>query len=105
MILLLSLRFYPEWLTRGKGAVNYLSVPEFPTDSKNGSFLFPGGYIENADLSSYRPITSHSDEYLIKGIRESASIPGIKTKRRRHRGKVPPFRLTTVGLTTVNTPG
>ena len=29
--------FYPEWLTRGKGAVNYLSVPEFPTDSKNGS--------------------------------------------------------------------
>ncbi|WP_250379932.1 nickel-dependent hydrogenase large subunit, partial [Escherichia coli] len=59
--------FYPEWLTRGKGAVNYLSVPEFPTDSKNGSFLFPGGYIENADLSSYRPITSHSDEYLIKG--------------------------------------
>ncbi len=41
--------FYPEWLTRGKGAVNYLSVPEFPTDSKNGSFLFPGGYIENAD--------------------------------------------------------
>ncbi len=33
--------FYPEWLTRGKGAVNYLSVPEFPTDSKNGSFLFP----------------------------------------------------------------
>lgn len=64
--------FYPEWLTRGKGAVNYLSVPEFPTDSKNGSFLFPGGYIENADLSSYRPITSHSDEYLIKGIQESA---------------------------------
>ena len=64
--------FYPEWLTRGKGAVNYLSVPEFPTDSKNGSFLFPGGYIENADLASYRPITSHSDEYLIKGIQESA---------------------------------
>ncbi|MGQ7172904.1 nickel-dependent hydrogenase large subunit, partial [Escherichia sp. R-CC3] len=60
--------FYPEWLTRGKGAVNYLSVPEFPTDSKNGSFLFPGGYIENADLSSYRPITSHSDEYLLNKV-------------------------------------
>ena len=65
--------FYPEWLTRGKGAVNYLSVPEFPTDRKNGSFLFPGGYIENADLYSYRPITSHSDEYLIKVIQESAT--------------------------------
>lgn len=94
--------FYPEWLTRGKGAVNYLSVPEFPTDSKNGSFLFPGGYIENADLSSYRPITSHSDEYLIKGIQESAKHSRIKTKRRRHRGKVPPFRLMMVGLTTGN---
>lgn len=22
--------FYPEWLTLGKGAVNYLSTPEFP---------------------------------------------------------------------------
>lgn len=29
--------FYPEWLTRGKGAVNYLSVPEFPTDSKTAA--------------------------------------------------------------------
>ncbi|NYY75857.1 hypothetical protein DMI70_05910 [Escherichia coli] len=48
--------FYPEWLTRGKGAVNYLSVPEFPTDSKMAASV-PGGYIENADLSSYRPIT------------------------------------------------
>lgn len=57
---------------RGQGAVNYLSAPEFPTDGKNGSFLFPGGYITNEDLSTYRPITSHSDEYLIKGIQESA---------------------------------
>jgi len=64
--------FYPDWLTRGKGAVNYLSAPEFPTDDQNGSFLFPGGYIENGDLSSRREITSHSDEYLIKGIQESA---------------------------------
>ena len=32
--------FYPEWLERGRGAVNYLSAPEFPTDGKNGSFLF-----------------------------------------------------------------
>ncbi len=63
--------FYPEWLTRGKGAVNYLSVPEFRPTVKR-QLPVPGGYIENADLSSYRPITSHSDEYLIKGIRESA---------------------------------
>lgn len=64
--------FYPEWLTMGKGAVNYLSAPEFPTDAQNGSFLFPGGYIANGDLATRREITSHSDEYLIKGIQESA---------------------------------
>jgi hydrogenase large subunit len=50
--------FYPEWLTMGKGAVNYLSAPEFPTDAQNGSFLFPGGYIANGDLSTRREITS-----------------------------------------------
>lgn len=94
--------FYPEWLTRGKGAVNYLSVPEFPTDSKNGSFLFPGGYIENADLSSYRPITSHSDEYLIKGIQESAKHSRYKDEAPQAPWKVPPFRLMMVGLTTGN---
>lgn len=97
--------FYPEWLERGKGAVNYLSAPEFPTDGKNGSFLFPGGYIQNADLSTYRPIASHSDEYLIKGIRRARSTPGTKTKRRRNRGKGLPSRNTPVGLMTVNTRG
>jgi hydrogenase large subunit len=64
--------FYPEWLSQGKGAVNYLSAPEFPTDAQNGSFLFPGGYIADGDLSAWREITSHHDEYLIKGIQESA---------------------------------
>ncbi|MCL6742574.1 MULTISPECIES: hydrogenase 2 large subunit [Kosakonia] len=64
--------FYPEWLTLGKGAVNYLSTPEFPTDANNGSFLFAGGYIENADLATYREINTHTDPFLIKGIQESA---------------------------------
>ncbi|AIR71357.1 MULTISPECIES: hydrogenase 2 large subunit [Dickeya] len=62
---------YPQWLTLGRGADHYLSVPELPTDNKNGSFLLAGGYIENSDLSRYRPITSHSDKFLIDGIRES----------------------------------
>lgn len=64
--------FYPEWLERGKGSVNYLSTPEFPTDGENGSFLFPGGYIENADLSTYRPITAYNDPFMVKGIQEGA---------------------------------
>lgn len=64
--------WYPEWLAQGQGAVNYLCVPEYPTDSKNGSFLFPGGAITDNDLATFRPITSHNDEWLIKGIQESA---------------------------------
>ncbi|ARD59066.1 hydrogenase 2 large subunit [Kosakonia radicincitans DSM 16656] len=64
--------FYPEWLSLGKGAVNYLSTPEFPTDAKNGSFLFAGGYIENADLSTFRAITTGDDPFMVKGIQESA---------------------------------
>lgn len=63
---------YPEWLELGATSGNYLSVPELPTDGQNGSFLLPGGYIENNDLSTYRPISSHKDDYLINGIKEDA---------------------------------
>ena len=62
---------YPQWLSQGKGADHYLSVPELPTDNKGGSFLLPGGYLENGDFAHYRPITRHDDEFLIKGIKES----------------------------------
>ncbi|MEY1423217.1 hydrogenase 2 large subunit [Morganella morganii] len=64
--------FYPQWFETGQGAVNYLSTPEFPTDGKNGSFLFPGGYIENADLATFRPIDSQTDAFLLEGIQESS---------------------------------
>ncbi|SIR54537.1 [NiFe]-hydrogenase II apoprotein, large subunit [Aeromonas sp. RU39B] len=64
--------FYPEWLEMGRGVTNFLSVPELPTDAKGGSFLMPGGFIKNGDLSTFRPINSHQDEYLINGIEESS---------------------------------
>ncbi|WP_413285347.1 hydrogenase 2 large subunit [Vibrio sp. MA40-2] len=63
---------YPEWLAIGEGVTNYLSIPDMPTDDKGGSFLMPGGYIENGDLSTFKPITSHDDQYLIDGIAESS---------------------------------
>ncbi|AWS50671.1 MULTISPECIES: hydrogenase 2 large subunit [Providencia] len=63
---------YPEWLEVGQGAKHYMCMPEMPMDGKNGSFLLPGGYLENSDFSTYRPITSHTDEYLINGIKESS---------------------------------
>lgn len=62
---------YPEWLNLGQGAKHYLSVPELPTDANGGSFLMPGGYIENGNLAGYRPIESHQDGWLMDGIAES----------------------------------
>ncbi|MCX7129810.1 hydrogenase 2 large subunit [Aeromonas sp.] len=62
---------YPEWLSLGQGAKHYLSVPELPTDANGGSFLMPGGYIENGNLAGYRPIESHQDGWLMDGIAES----------------------------------
>lgn len=55
----------------GQGAKHYLSVPELPTDANGGSFLMPGGYIENGNLAGYRPIESHQDSWLMDGIAES----------------------------------
>jgi len=63
---------YPEWLSIGAGVTNYLAVPDLPTDGKGGSFLMPGGYIENGDLSTFKPITGHKDQYLIDGVAESS---------------------------------
>lgn len=60
---------YPEWLTLGKGADHYLSVPELPTDRDGNQFLLPGGYLANGH---FRPIANHRDPYLLKGIEESA---------------------------------
>ena len=48
--------YYPEWLSLGKTSGNYLSVPEYPIDADNSKFMLKGGYIENGDLSTFRPI-------------------------------------------------
>ncbi|WP_230432388.1 hydrogenase 2 large subunit [Plesiomonas shigelloides] len=64
--------FYPEWLQSGRGVTNYLSVPELPTDNQGGSFLLPGGYIKNGDMTTFRAIDSHKDQFLIDGIAESS---------------------------------
>ena len=63
--------YYPEWLNLGKTSGNYLSVPEYPIDSDNSKFVLTGGYIENFDISTFRPITQQKDEFVVKGIKES----------------------------------
>ena len=62
---------YPEWLNLGKTSGNYLSVPEYPIDGDNSKFVLTGGYIENFDISTFRPITQQKDEFVVKGIKES----------------------------------
>ena len=63
--------YYPEWLQLGQTSRNYLSVPEYPLNADNTQFVLSGGYIENGDLSTFRPISNPKDEFLFKGIKES----------------------------------
>ena len=63
--------YYPEWLNLGKTSGNYLSVPEYPIDGDNSKFVLTGGYIENFEISTFRPITQQKDEFVVKGIKES----------------------------------
>ena len=64
--------FYADWTGYGAGVMNYLCVPEMPLDSKGTQFELPGGYIENGDLASFKPITSFQDKYFEDGVAESS---------------------------------
>ncbi len=64
--------FYLDWAGYGGGVMNYLSVPDCPQDSKGTIFDLPGGYIENGDLGSLKPITNFNDAYFRDGVAESS---------------------------------
>lgn len=64
--------FYLDWAGYGKGITNYLSVPDCPQDSMGTVFDLPGGYIENGDLSTFKPINTHGDAYFRDGVAESS---------------------------------
>ncbi|MDM8564781.1 nickel-dependent hydrogenase large subunit [Candidatus Halobeggiatoa sp. HSG11] len=63
--------FYPEWTKYGAGITNYLAVPDMPLDSKGTEFSLPGGFIKNADLTTFKAINNYQDEYFEKGVEES----------------------------------
>lgn len=63
--------FYADWTKYGKGITNYISTPDFPTDSKGTQFMVPGGHIPDGDLSKYKPFTQFGDQYLRDGVEES----------------------------------
>ena len=62
---------YADWTQYGAGVTNYLSVPDLPLDTKGTQFVLPGGYIQNADLSTFQPITSYQDKFFENGVKES----------------------------------
>lgn len=64
---------YKEWFRYGAGVTNYLAVPEFPEDTKNTKFALDGGVFFNRDLTTFKPITTHQDTYLINNISEGVA--------------------------------
>ena len=64
--------FYLDYAGLGAGVTNYLTVPDFPVDTKGTEFMLPGGYIENADLSTLKPINTFGDRYFRDGVAESS---------------------------------
>ena len=64
--------FYLDWAGVGGGVNNYLTVPDCPQDTKGTVFDLPGGYIENGDLASLKPITTFGDAYFRDGVAESS---------------------------------
>jgi hydrogenase large subunit len=62
---------YAPWLGFGAGVTNYLSVPDLPLNAEGTEFQMPGGTIMNADLGTFKPITSFSDEYFRDNVAES----------------------------------
>jgi hydrogenase large subunit len=65
--------FYPEWFNYGAGVKNYMSIPEFPTDSRNTEFMDVGGIITDGDLGSFRQIKDWNDTELRSKITESTA--------------------------------
>jgi hydrogenase large subunit len=84
---------YAHWLPFGKGVTNYLSVPEFPTDTKGTKFMTPGGYIKNGDVSTFKAINSFQDEYFMNGVKESAKHSWYEGEKPLHpyKGETKPY--------------
>jgi hydrogenase large subunit len=62
---------YADWTGYGAGIKNYLAVPDLPLDGSGTHYDLPGGYIPNGKIDQFKPITSHTDTYFAKGVKES----------------------------------
>jgi hydrogenase large subunit len=75
---------YAGWTQYGAGVTNYLSVPDMPMDRQGKVFSLPGGYIENGDLKSFKPITDFNSELFRYGVKESVRHSWYKSDWTRH---------------------
>ena len=64
--------FYLDWAAVGGGVPHYLTVPDCPQDPGGTVFDLPGGYIADADLGTFKPITTFDDPYFRDGVAESS---------------------------------
>ena len=62
---------YAPWLGYGAGVTNYLSVPDLPLNAEGTEFQMPGGVIMNADLGTFKEITSFNDGFFRDNVAES----------------------------------
>jgi hydrogenase large subunit len=62
---------YADWTAYGAGVTSYLSVPDFPLDTRGTQFAMPGGYIPDGDIGAFKPIASYVDKYFENGVKES----------------------------------
>jgi hydrogenase large subunit len=64
---------YAGWAQYGAGVTSYLSVPDLPLDTRGTRFDLPGGTIQRADLSTFKPIAAFGDAYFRDGVTESVA--------------------------------
>ncbi len=62
---------YPEWLGYGAGVMNYLSVPDFPTNEEGSEFDMPGGTIFDGKLDGVTLFKDFEDPYFKENVTES----------------------------------
>lgn len=82
--------FYLDWAGYGAGDMNYLAVPEFPTDEKGTKFDMMGGTIFKGNIGGAKAIKNFNDPYFRDNVEESIARSWYDGDWQKH-----PFEETT----------
>jgi len=83
---------YADWTKYGAGVTNYLSVPDYPIDTKGTQLITKGGYIPAGKLDAYKPITGFNDKMFMDGVAESVKHSWYKGGK----GALHPYKGETI---------